>query len=65
MLARFAHVESCESEAGREAIEIFWEKAVESRAEGLMIKVCFLYAWMALPITINSDTGQSNTLWCH
>ncbi|KIJ67942.1 hypothetical protein HYDPIDRAFT_25397 [Hydnomerulius pinastri MD-312] len=39
--ARLAHVESCESEQGREWIEEFWQKAVDSRCEGLMIKVVF------------------------
>ncbi|KAF7981878.1 hypothetical protein HWV62_31447 [Athelia sp. TMB] len=38
-VARFGHVESCESEDGREAIEEFWMRAVESRCEGLMIKL--------------------------
>ncbi|KIJ18930.1 hypothetical protein PAXINDRAFT_161271 [Paxillus involutus ATCC 200175] len=38
-IARFDHVESCESERGRECIEEFWQKAVESRCEGLMIKL--------------------------
>ena len=38
-LARFGHVESCESEDGRKAIEEFWQTAVASRCEGLMIKV--------------------------
>jgi len=33
------HVESVENSAGREAVEEFWEKAVESKCEGLMIKV--------------------------
>jgi len=37
--ARFDHVESCESEEGRRAIEEFWLRAVNSRCEGLMIKV--------------------------
>ncbi|SRR6266404_458610 len=37
--ARFEHVESCESEEGRNAIEEFWFRAVDSRCEGLMIKV--------------------------
>lgn len=37
--ARFAHVESCESEDGREAVDEFWQRAVEGRSEGLMIKV--------------------------
>ncbi|KIK99060.1 hypothetical protein PAXRUDRAFT_794423 [Paxillus rubicundulus Ve08.2h10] len=38
-IARFDHVESCESEQGREYIEEFWQKAVESRCEGLMVKL--------------------------
>jgi DNA ligase-1 len=37
--ARFAHVEYCESEWGREKVEEFWQQALESRSEGLMIKV--------------------------
>ncbi|KAI9442212.1 DNA ligase [Lactarius indigo] len=37
--ARFDHVESCESEEGRRAIEEFWSRAVDSRCEGLMIKL--------------------------
>jgi hypothetical protein len=37
--AKFDHVESCESEEGKEAIEGFWLRAVDSRCEGLMIKV--------------------------
>ena len=37
--ARFDHVLSCESEDGREAVEEFWQMAVNSRSEGLMIKV--------------------------
>lgn len=41
--ARFAHVECCESTDGKEAVEEFWQKSVESRAEGLMIKVCILH----------------------
>ncbi|KAG1734705.1 ATP-dependent DNA ligase [Suillus paluster] len=36
---RLDHVESCDSEAGRDAIEEFWQKAIESRSEGLMIKI--------------------------
>lgn len=39
-LACFKHVESCESEDGRDAVDEFWMKAVESRCEGVMIKVC-------------------------
>ncbi|KAK7687060.1 hypothetical protein QCA50_009560 [Cerrena zonata] len=37
--ARFDHVQSCESEDGREAVEEFWQMAVNSRTEGLMIKL--------------------------
>ncbi|KAI0305760.1 ATP-dependent DNA ligase [Multifurca ochricompacta] len=37
--AKFDHVESCESEGGRAAIEEFWLRAVDSRCEGLMIKL--------------------------
>ncbi|KAH9061282.1 DNA ligase [Lactarius vividus] len=37
--ARFDHVESCESEEGRGEIEEFWSRAVDSRCEGLMIKL--------------------------
>ncbi|CAL1707613.1 unnamed protein product [Somion occarium] len=37
--ARFDHVRSCESEDGREAVEEFWQTAVNSRSEGLMIKL--------------------------
>ncbi|KAJ3552205.1 hypothetical protein NM688_g4271 [Phlebia brevispora] len=37
--ARFDHVQSCESEAGREAVEEFWQTAVNSRSEGLMVKL--------------------------
>ncbi len=38
-VARFTHVESCDSEAGKDAVEEFWQCAVESRSEGLMVKV--------------------------
>ncbi|OSX66434.1 hypothetical protein POSPLADRAFT_1043869 [Postia placenta MAD-698-R-SB12] len=37
--ARFDHVQSCESEDGREAIEEFWQTALNSSCEGLMIKL--------------------------
>ncbi|EIW83139.1 DNA ligase [Coniophora puteana RWD-64-598 SS2] len=37
--ARLDHVDSCESTTGREAIEEFWQRAVESSSEGLMIKL--------------------------
>ncbi|KDN34129.1 LOW QUALITY PROTEIN: hypothetical protein RSAG8_12769, partial [Rhizoctonia solani AG-8 WAC10335] len=37
--SRLAHAESVESEDGREAVEEFWERAVASQCEGLMIKV--------------------------
>ncbi|KAH8119249.1 ATP-dependent DNA ligase [Phellopilus nigrolimitatus] len=38
-VARFSHVESCESGDGRETVEEFWQRAVDSRSEGLMIKL--------------------------
>ncbi|TCD71252.1 hypothetical protein EIP91_011730 [Steccherinum ochraceum] len=38
-MARFDHVQSCESESGREALEEFWELALNNRTEGLMIKL--------------------------
>ncbi|CAE6421544.1 unnamed protein product [Rhizoctonia solani] len=37
--SRLAHAESVESEDGREVVEEFWEKAVASQCEGLMIKL--------------------------
>jgi DNA ligase 1 len=37
--AIFAHVESCESTVGRAGIETFWRQALDSRCEGLMVKV--------------------------
>lgn len=37
--AQFQHVQSCESTDGRDAIEQFWQEAVSSRSEGLMIKL--------------------------
>lgn len=37
--ARFEHVRSVESEEGREAVEEFWQAAVNSSSEGLMVKV--------------------------
>ena len=37
--ARFDHVESYESEDGQDVVEEFWQTAVDSRCEGLMIKV--------------------------
>lgn len=39
VVARMEHVQSCESSDGREAVESFWQEAVESRCEGLMIKL--------------------------
>ncbi|KAG7452353.1 ATP-dependent DNA ligase [Guyanagaster necrorhizus] len=36
---RFDHVERCESVDGRLAVEAFWAKAIDSRSEGLMIKL--------------------------
>ena len=37
--ARLAHVQSCESDEGREAVEEFFQMAVASKSEGLMVKV--------------------------
>ncbi|EPQ58741.1 hypothetical protein GLOTRDRAFT_36485 [Gloeophyllum trabeum ATCC 11539] len=37
--ARLDHVKSVDSEAGRDAVEEFWQEAVESRVEGLMVKL--------------------------
>ncbi|EMD37901.1 hypothetical protein CERSUDRAFT_65472 [Gelatoporia subvermispora B] len=37
--AQFCHVASCESEAGRQAVEQFWQMALNSASEGLMIKL--------------------------
>ncbi|KAF8758766.1 DNA ligase [Rhizoctonia solani] len=37
--SRLAHAESVESEDGHEAVEEFWERAVASQCEGLMIKL--------------------------
>jgi DNA ligase-1 len=36
--AWFDHVRNVESTEGREAVEAFWQEAVESRCEGLMVK---------------------------
>jgi DNA ligase-1 len=38
-VAHLKHVESCESEEGRAAVEAFWQKAVAGRSEGLMVKL--------------------------
>ncbi|GLB37636.1 putative DNA ligase [Lyophyllum shimeji] len=37
--ARFNHVDSCASTEGRDAVEALWATALESRCEGLMIKL--------------------------
>ncbi|TBU49499.1 hypothetical protein BD309DRAFT_947430 [Dichomitus squalens] len=37
--ARFDHVKSVESEDGREVVEGFWQAAVNSSSEGLMVKL--------------------------
>ena len=44
--ARLRHVESVDSDAtgDREDIQTFWEHAVESRCEGLMVKVRAIHA---------------------
>jgi len=47
--ARLRHVTSLDSDCpgGREEVETFWEVAVESQCEGLMVKVNALYAhWL-------------------
>ena len=46
--ARFDHVKSVESESGREAVEEFWQEAVNSSCEGLMVKVCSLHSGLLL-----------------
>ena len=38
--ATLDHVESIDAQQGRDAVQEFWERAVESKCEGLMIKVC-------------------------
>ncbi|KAK0466463.1 ATP-dependent DNA ligase [Desarmillaria tabescens] len=38
-VARFDHVERCDSVDGRPAVEAFWAKAMNSRSEGLMVKL--------------------------
>lgn len=42
-MARFNHVQNCESEDGRDTVEEFWQSAVNGRSEGLMIKVWGCY----------------------
>ncbi|KAG8905341.1 hypothetical protein FRC01_008393 [Tulasnella sp. 417] len=37
--ARLDHVESCEGDDGREVVEEFFQRAVDSKSEGLMIKL--------------------------
>ena len=37
--ARLKQVESCESDEGRETVEEFFQMAVNSKSEGLMVKV--------------------------
>ena len=63
-IARFDHVESCESEDGREGIETFWVKAVESRCEGLMIKVCLISRnCEASLFSVISSSSTAGTCW--
>ncbi|KAK0208810.1 ATP-dependent DNA ligase [Desarmillaria ectypa] len=38
-VARFDHVDRCDSVDGRPAVEAFWAKAIDSRSEGLMVKL--------------------------
>lgn len=37
--ATLDYVESIDAQQGRDAVQEFWERAVESKCEGLMIKV--------------------------
>ena len=37
--AQLDHPRSCESIEGEDAVRFFWKQAVESRCEGLMVKV--------------------------
>lgn len=50
LMAHFDFVRSCESEKGKASIEDFMVEAIESRCEGLMIKVLFMglivYLWI-------------------
>jgi len=51
--AWFSHVEGMESEEGRDQIQEFWQRSVESQAEGLMIKVGALsypHLWLLIII---------------
>lgn len=54
-VARFDHVASCESNSGKENVEEFWEKAIESRCEGLMIKV--------RSVTVQFFSLSNNPVW--
>lgn len=49
--ARLKHVTSLDSDCpgGREEIETFWEAAVESQCEGLMVKASIPHAQMVHP----------------
>lgn len=61
-VARFDHVESCESDQGVEGIAEFWERAVGSRCEGLMIKVHSMIQHESAHIYSNLqllDTGET------
>ena len=53
--ATLDHVESIDAQEGRDAVQDFWERAVESKCEGLMIKVCttrrFITRTKLLPAT--------------
>jgi hypothetical protein len=57
-IARFDHVRSIESSEGREAVEAFWQESVDSKSEGLMIKVCILRC-LAYGRTITTDGHHS------
>lgn len=61
-IARLEHVESCDSDEGRDAMEEFWQKAVAGRSEGLMIKVGYnsyhLKSIDPVPVASRSRRGE-------
>lgn len=65
--AHLAHVNSCESAQGRECIEAFWQDAVESSCEGLMIKVgsqlthCLGMLSFLCQLLDNAENSESTT----
>jgi len=61
--AKMDHVESVENSAGREAVEEFWEKAVESKCEGLMIKVRVWSVECGVPCLIRGSLLIIDKAW--